>query len=205
MSHRSFMRISIFLLLLSEKAIAFLTSTSPFSQKRHQNKLIQTSSSLPVSISTHLPYISYPDDDYSSDNKKAPSKSTTTTKKKNDDNKDKKPPVKRLYSIKDFERYVTDQTSRIVAVRFHGEWCKKCKEMQPYFYKFATEYGDKILFVDFAVRADTSKYVKDNLKVPGVPYVLIFDGPNAYGGMIDGIALTKPNLSKLEDAIKASI
>jgi len=60
-----------------------------------------------------------------------------------------------------------------VLIDFYAEWCAPCKKMAPYLDKMSTEMADKVVIV--RIDADKNKTLVEQLKIEGLPTLLLFE------------------------------
>lgn len=73
---------------------------------------------------------------------------------------------------KEFENLVESSRDRAVIVDVWAPWCGPCKAMKPVFEKLSREYDTQANVV--ALNADESPEVVEQLRITGIPTVLVF-------------------------------
>jgi thiol-disulfide isomerase/thioredoxin len=75
-------------------------------------------------------------------------------------------------NLREYKAVVGDESSRMVAVRFHATYCRACAAVAPHFYKLAKMNPD-VVFVDVAV-TESNASIHQGLGVPSLPYGHIY-------------------------------
>ncbi len=86
-----------------------------------------------------------------------------------------------------------------VLVDFYAEWCKPCKQMQPYLEKMEKEMAGKVIIK--RVDADQNPALLQSMGIEGIPYLILHDGTKVvwnHMGFIDETALRKEMKSALK-------
>lgn len=65
------------------------------------------------------------------------------------------------------------KTNNKTIVNFYAKWCEPCKKMEPYLLKLQQEFKGKINLVRFD--ADQNKTILDELKLDGLPVLIIYE------------------------------
>lgn len=81
------------------------------------------------------------------------------------------PLVNVITSKEHFDQLIL-QSPRPSIVKFHADWCKFCREMQPIFEELAEEYKNKYTFA--LVDIDKNKEIADTYNIKGLPTFLFF-------------------------------
>jgi thioredoxin len=86
-----------------------------------------------------------------------------------------------------------------VLVDFYAEWCKPCKQMQPFLEKMEKEMAGKLIIK--RVDADQNPELLQSMGIEGIPYLVLHDGKKVvwnHMGFIDETNLKK----ELSNAVK---
>jgi thioredoxin 1 len=70
------------------------------------------------------------------------------------------------------EYYALINSESLVFIDFYAPWCGPCRTMAPMIYSLKVEYHQKINIIK--VNADASKKLMKELKIVGVPYLVLF-------------------------------
>jgi thioredoxin len=79
-----------------------------------------------------------------------------------------------------------------VLVDFYAEWCKPCKQMQPFLEKMEKEMAGKIIIK--RIDADQNPALLQSMGIEGIPYLILHDGKKVvwnHMGFIDETNLRK--------------
>ncbi len=60
-----------------------------------------------------------------------------------------------------------------IMINFYADWCEPCKKMKPYITKMQSELKDQIAIV--RLNADENKTIISDLKLDGLPVILIYE------------------------------
>ena len=86
-----------------------------------------------------------------------------------------------------------------VLVDFYAEWCKPCKQMQPFLEKMEKEMAGKVIIK--RIDADQNPALLQSMGIEGIPYLILHDGKKVvwnHMGFIDETNLRK----ELSNAVK---
>ena len=100
------------------------------------------------------------------------------------------PNVCTVDTLEEYRTVVGEETSKVVAVRFHATYCKSCKAIQPLFYRLATKFPN-VVFVDVAV-TNKNTNLQQGLAVPSLPFGHIY---HPTGGLVEEVRLTRKFVS----------
>lgn len=70
----------------------------------------------------------------------------------------------------DYDKLV--KSDKLVLIDFYAEWCAPCKKMAPFLEELKNEMADKIVIV--RINADDNKTIAKELKVEGLPTLLLY-------------------------------
>ncbi|MBM4150601.1 MAG: redoxin domain-containing protein [Ignavibacteria bacterium] len=79
-----------------------------------------------------------------------------------------------------------------VLVDFYAEWCKPCKQMQPFLEKMEKEMAGKVIIK--RIDADQNPSLLQSMGIEGIPYLILHDGTKVvwnHMGFIDETTLRK--------------
>lgn len=74
-------------------------------------------------------------------------------------------------TMADFDKLLI--SDKKVLIDFYAEWCAPCKKMAPYLDKMSKEMADKLVII--RIDADKNKTLVDQLKVDGLPTLLLYE------------------------------
>lgn len=103
-------------------------------------------------------------------------------------------------NLREYKAVVGDESSRMVAVRFHATYCRACAAVAPHFYKLAKMNPD-VVFVDVAV-TESNAAIHQGLGVPSLPYGHIYH-PKA--GLMEEMKLTRKEIGQFRIKLKAYV
>lgn len=75
------------------------------------------------------------------------------------------------YTLEDFEKVI--KSDKKVLVNFSAKWCAPCKKMAPYLIQMQEELKNEITII--RLDADENKQLLDELKLDGLPVLLVFE------------------------------
>jgi thioredoxin 1 len=85
--------------------------------------------------------------------------------------------VKELSSQEEFDTLL--KKNEKVVIKFTAEWCKPCKNIQPFYENQSTLYSDKATFLTIDV--DEFEDVSNKYSVAMMPTFLVVQGPSTLG------------------------
>ena len=100
-------------------------------------------------------------------------------------------------TLGEYKAAVGDETSRIVAVRFHATYCRACMAVAPHFYKIAKMNPD-VLFVDMPV-TESNAALHQGLGVPSLPYAHIY---HPQTGLVEEMKLTRNEIPTFREKLE---
>eukprot|EP00977_Amphora_coffeiformis_P006787 scaffold1485_cov171-Amphora_coffeaeformis.AAC.26 len=101
-------------------------------------------------------------------------------------------------SLQEYKTVVGDESSRIVAVRFHATYCRACMAVAPHFYKIAKMNPD-VVFVDVPV-TQANAALHQGLGVPSLPYGHIY---HPQSGLVEEMKLTRKDIPDFREKLKS--
>ena len=101
-------------------------------------------------------------------------------------------------TLQEYKTVVGDETSRLVAVRFHATYCRACMAVAPHFYKLAKLNPD-IVFVDVPVN-ESNASLHQGLGVPSLPYGHIY---HPQSGLVEEMKLTRKDIPEFREKLKS--
>lgn len=101
-------------------------------------------------------------------------------------------------NLREYKAVVGDESSRIVAVRFHATYCRACMAVAPHFYKLA-KANPHVVFVDVPV-TESNAALHQGLGVPSLPYGHIY---HPQGGLMEEMNLTRKDIPEFREKLHA--
>lgn len=101
-------------------------------------------------------------------------------------------------SLQEYKTVVGDESSRMVAVRFHATYCRACMAVAPHFYKIAKLNPD-VVFVDVPV-TEANAALHQGLGVPSLPYGHIY---HPQSGLVEELKLTRKDIPKFREKLRS--
>ncbi|KAL7440663.1 hypothetical protein ACHAXH_004882 [Discostella pseudostelligera] len=104
--------------------------------------------------------------------------------------------TKSITSLEDFASVIEEgrREGKLVVVRFHATWCKKCQSLRPSFDKLAISHPN-ITFVDVPI-LESNTNLHQGLGVKSVPYGHIYHPTN---GLVVETKLSRQSLGEFVD------
>ena len=103
-----------------------------------------------------------------------------------------------VHTLAEYKNVVGDESSRLVAVRFHATYCRACMAVAPHFYKLA-KMNPNVVFVDVPV-TETNAALHQGLGVPSLPYGHIY---HPQSGLVEEMKLTRKDIPEFREKLQA--
>ena len=100
-------------------------------------------------------------------------------------------------SLQEYKAVVGDESSRVVAVRFHATYCRACMAVAPHFYRIA-KMNPNVVFVDVPV-TQANAALHQGLEVPSLPYGHIY---HPQSGLVEEMKLTRKDIPEFREKLK---
>jgi len=96
------------------------------------------------------------------------------------------PIILKVHSLDEL-KYVLEEDSRLVAIKFYAPWCKTCQRLGNHFRRLAREWGDgtfkqnvvqgriRCVEVEFE-NVETSRWVTEELQIQAIPSLQLYSG-----------------------------
>lgn len=101
-------------------------------------------------------------------------------------------------TLAEYKRVVGDESTRLVAVRFHATYCRACMAVAPHFYKLA-KMNPNVVFVDVPV-TETNASLHQGLGVPSLPYGHLY---HPESGLVEEMKLTRNHIAEFRDKLNS--
>lgn len=101
-------------------------------------------------------------------------------------------------SLQEYKTVVGDESTRMVAVRFHATYCRACMAVAPHFYRIAKMNPD-VVFVDVPV-TQANAALHQGLGVPSLPYGHIY---HPQSGLVEEMKLTRKDIPEFREKLKS--
>lgn len=114
------------------------------------------------------------------------------------------PNVRTVETLEEFKIAITDESSKVVVVRFYATWCRMCKAIEPMYYRVANKFSN-VVFLDVPVIKGKNEDLFKELGVNTFPFAHIYFPTE---GLMEEMKLTRGQIpimiQKLQCFITAS-